>query len=57
MGKSAHARSFQQIQFLDEFRNADKTPYRALPYLVMAPGLILLITNVGLLTVARRGRA
>ena len=56
MGKSAHARSLQQIQFLDEFRNADKTPYRALPYLVMAPGLILLITNVGLLTVARRDR-
>ena len=42
MGASAHTRALQQIEFGDEFRNADATPYRALPYLVIAPGVVLL---------------
>ena len=34
--------SSSQIRYMDEFHNADATPYRALPWLVMAPGAILI---------------
>lgn len=41
MFKGAHDLSLSQIEFMDEFHNADATPYRALPWLIMAPGLLL----------------
>lgn len=41
--KGARALSLSQIQYMDEFHNADATPYKALPWLFMAPGAVLLI--------------
>jgi hypothetical protein len=41
--KGARALSLSQIQYMDEFHNADATPYTALPWLFMAPGAGLLI--------------
>src|SRR5439155_6313351 len=41
--KGARDLSLSQIRFMDEFHNADATPYRALPWLVMAPGLLLVL--------------
>ena len=43
--QGAHELSLSQIQFMDEFHNADATPYRALPWLVMAPGTALLFAS------------
>jgi hypothetical protein len=40
--QSAHELSLSQIQYMDEFHNADAIPYRALPWFVMAPGALLL---------------
>jgi hypothetical protein len=54
MGASAHKRALQQIEFSDEFRNANATPYRALPYLVIAPGLLLLAACSTSLAYTRR---
>jgi hypothetical protein len=45
MFKGAHDLSLSQVEFMDEFHNADATPYRALPWLVMAPGVVLLIAG------------
>jgi hypothetical protein len=41
--RGARALSLSQIEYMDEFHNADATPYRALPWLFMAPGAVLLI--------------
>jgi len=41
--KGARALSLSQIQYMDEFHNADATPYKALPWLFMAPGAVLLV--------------
>ena len=38
---SAHDISQSQIQFMDEFHEADATPYRALPWLFVVPGVLL----------------
>ena len=43
MRQGARELSLSQIRYMDEFHNADATPYRALPWLVMAPGLVLLL--------------
>ena len=42
--QGAHELSLSQIEYMDEFHNADATPYRALPWLVIAPGALLLVT-------------
>ena len=39
--QGAHELSLSQIQYMDEFHNADAIPYRALPWFVMAPGALL----------------
>jgi hypothetical protein len=49
MYKGAHDLSLSQVQFMDEFHNADATPYRALPWLVMAPGIVLIAAGVSAL--------
>jgi hypothetical protein len=41
--EGARALSLSQIQYMDEFHNADATPYKALPWLFMAPGAVLLV--------------
>lgn len=41
--KGARALSLSQVQYMDEFHNADATPYRALPWLFIAPGVVLLV--------------
>jgi hypothetical protein len=45
MFKGAHDLSLSQVEYMDEFHNADATPYRALPWLVMLPGLLLLVAG------------
>jgi hypothetical protein len=40
--KGARALSLSQVQYMDEFHNADATPYTALPWLFMVPGAVLL---------------
>jgi hypothetical protein len=52
--QGAHDLSLSQIEFMDEFHNADATPYRALPWLFMAPGLFLLIGGAAGFAGARR---
>ena len=42
LSPNAHDISQSQIQFMDEFHDADATPYRALPWLVVVPGVVLL---------------
>ena len=37
--------SLSQIEFMDEFHNADATPYRALPWLFIVPGAVLLVVG------------
>lgn len=54
MRQGARELSLSQIRYMDEFHNADATPYRALPWLIMAPGLVLL---VGSALAFRRRRA
>jgi hypothetical protein len=39
---------------MDEFHNADATPYRALPWLVMLPGIVLIAAGA-LMLVRRSG--
>ena len=51
----ARALSLSQIQYMDEFHNADATPYRALPWLVIAPGVVLLV-GAGIGFAGRRRR-
>jgi hypothetical protein len=51
----ARALSLSQIQYMDEFHNADATPYRALPWLVIAPGVVLLV-GAGIGVAGRRRR-
>ena len=41
LSASAHDISLSQIQFMDEFRAADATPYAALPWLFVVPGLVV----------------
>jgi hypothetical protein len=50
----AHDLSLSQIEFMDEFHNADATPYTALPWIFMAPGLILLVAGGYVLISLRR---
>jgi hypothetical protein len=41
--------SLSQLRYADEFHNADATPYRELPWLVIVPGLLLLVAaGIGL---------
>jgi hypothetical protein len=54
MFKGAHDLSLSQVQFMDEFHNADATPYRALPWLVMLPGIVLIAAGA-LMLVRRSG--
>ena len=47
--QSARDLSLSQLRYADEFHNADATPYRALPWLVIVPGLVLLVAaGIGL---------
>jgi len=47
----AHSLSLSQVRFMDEFHHADATPYETLPWLFMAPGLVLFAAAaVGLLS-------
>ena len=41
--KGALKLALSQTEFRDEFSNADATPYKALPWIFMAPGVILLL--------------
>jgi hypothetical protein len=41
MHPAARVLSLSQLRYADEFHNADATPYRALPWLVIGPGLVL----------------
>jgi hypothetical protein len=43
MHQAARELSLSQLRYADEFHNADATPYRALPWLVIAPGLVLVV--------------
>jgi hypothetical protein len=51
--QGAHDLSLTQIEYMDEFHNADATPYRTLPWLVMAPGAVLLIASGYVLATSR----
>ena len=55
--EGARALSLSQIQYMDEFHNADATPYKALPWLFMVPGAVLLVAGVYGLRGSRRGEA
>ncbi|HEY5172783.1 MAG TPA: hypothetical protein VIK54_13730 [Acidimicrobiia bacterium] len=49
MHLAARDLSLSQLRFADEFHNADATPYRALPWLVIVPGLVLVVAaGIGL---------
>jgi hypothetical protein len=48
--------SLSQIQYMDEFHNADATPYQMLPWLVIGPGVILLAGGVVGFALRRRDR-
>ena len=39
---------------MDEFHNADATPYRALRWLFIVPGVLVLMVVIGLSLVERR---
>jgi hypothetical protein len=57
-GLSAAARelSLSQLQYMDEFHHADATPYRALPWLFVVPGVLVLVVVAGA-AVLDRGRS
>ena len=58
MFQGAHDLSLSQIRYMDEFHNADATPYRALPWLVMAPGAVLvLVAGLGFIRSRRAAKA
>jgi hypothetical protein len=38
--------SLSQMRYMDEFHNADATPYTALPWIFMVPGALLLVGGV-----------
>jgi hypothetical protein len=42
ISEGARALSLSQVQYMDEFHDADATPYKALPWLFMLPGAVLL---------------
>jgi hypothetical protein len=54
LSASAHDLSQSQIQFMDEFHLADATPYRALPWLFLVPGLVVSAVGLGAFVLARR---
>ncbi len=54
LSDAGHELSQSQIQFVDEFHNADATPYQVLPWLFVVPGLMLLVVAVG--TAVSQGR-
>jgi hypothetical protein len=55
--RRARRLSLSQIRFMDEFHNADATPYTALPWFFMIPGAVLFIGGVyGLLAARRQSR-
>jgi hypothetical protein len=54
LSASAHDISQSQIRFMDEFHDADATPYRALPWLFVGPGLVVAAIAVGSILLDRR---
>jgi hypothetical protein len=52
--RGAHVLSLSQIRFMDEFHNVDATPYTALPWIFMAPGVVLLVVGAYGLFASRR---
>jgi hypothetical protein len=54
LSPAGHDLSSSQVQYLDEFHNADATPYRALPWLFILPGVLVLVVVGGLSLVERR---
>jgi hypothetical protein len=54
LSPAGHELSQSQLQYMDEFRNADATPYRVLPWLFIVPGVLVLMVVVGLSLVERR---
>ena len=54
LSPAGHELSYSQLQYMDEFQNADATPYRALPWLFVVPGLLVLVVVGGLSLVERR---
>ena len=40
LSPAGHELSQSQLQYMDEFHNADATPYRALPWLFIVPGAV-----------------
>jgi len=56
MHAAARVLSLSQLRYADEFHNADATPYRALPWLVIGPGVVL-VGAAGLGLGLRRRRA
>jgi hypothetical protein len=54
LSPAGHELSQSQLQYMDEFHNADATPYRALPWLFIVPGVLVLAVLGGLSLVDRR---
>jgi hypothetical protein len=55
--QGARALSLSQVEYMDEFHNADATPYTALPWLFMVPGALLLgVSGFGLMDARRRDK-
>jgi len=54
LSPAGHELSQSQLQYMDEFHNADATPYRALPWLFIVPGVLVLVVVGGLSLVERR---
>ena len=57
LSENGHVLSQSQIQFMDEFHRADATPYRALPWLLIVPGLVVAVVASGAILVDRRSAA
>ncbi|MEX2100285.1 MAG: hypothetical protein WEB19_02615 [Acidimicrobiia bacterium] len=56
--RTSRALTLSLIEYMDEFHNADATPYEALPWVFIAPGAVLLLTGAfGLLSARRRAAA
>jgi hypothetical protein len=56
MHAGARDLSLSQLRYADEFDNADATPYRTLPWLVIGPGLVL-VAAAGIVLVRSKRRA
>jgi hypothetical protein len=55
LSPAGHDLSLSQIRYMDEFHDADATPYRALPWLFVVPGALVLVGLSAVSLVERRG--